>query len=94
MGGFLTIGCCLRTIGYCFAYRFQEIFVGGQSRDRGISPLEKTLILVLEESKFFLFVNSVYFLCGKMLRPRSCSTDRACIVSDGDNKNGYCAHAG
>ena len=58
MGGFLTIGYCLRTIGflrttgYCFPYCFLKIYVGGQSLDGGdivmmgdppVSPLGKTL---------------------------------------------------
>ena len=46
MGGFLTIGYCLRAIGYCFPYCFLENLVGekgldggGQSRDSGILPV-------------------------------------------------------
>ena len=35
MGEFLTIGYCLRTIGYCFPYCFLEIFVGEQGLDGG-----------------------------------------------------------
>ena len=35
MGGFLTIGYCLRTIGNCFPCSFLEIFVGGQGLDGG-----------------------------------------------------------
>ena len=35
MGGFLTIGYYLRTIGYCFPYCFLEIFVGRQGLDVG-----------------------------------------------------------
>ena len=34
-GGFLIIGYCLRTIGYCFPYCLLELFVGGQGLDRG-----------------------------------------------------------
>ena len=32
---FLTIGYCLRTIGYCFSYCFLKIFVRGQGLDGG-----------------------------------------------------------
>ena len=35
MGGFVTIGYCLRTICYCFPYCFLDIFVGGQGLDGG-----------------------------------------------------------
>ena len=45
MRGYLTIGYCSRTLGYCFSYFFLEIFVGGQGFDGGdkvvigVSPL-------------------------------------------------------
>ena len=48
-GGFLTIGYCLRTIGYCFPYSFLEIFVGdktlmeGNKVVMGDPPVRKTL---------------------------------------------------
>ena len=35
MGGFLTIGYCSRTTGYCFPCCFLEIFVGRQGLDGG-----------------------------------------------------------
>ena len=35
MGGFLKIGCCLRTTDYCFLYCFLETFVGGQGLEGG-----------------------------------------------------------
>ena len=35
MRGFLTIGYCSRTIGYCFPCCFLETFVGGQGLDGG-----------------------------------------------------------
>ena len=48
MGGFLTIGYCLRTIDYCFPL-FSGNFVDGdkglmegQSRDGGIPPVSPT----------------------------------------------------
>ena len=30
-GGFLTLGYCSRTVGYCFIYCFLEIFVGNKA---------------------------------------------------------------
>ena len=35
MGGFLTIGYCLRTVGHCFPYCFLEIFVGEKALMEG-----------------------------------------------------------
>ena len=52
-GGFLRIGYCLRTIGYCFPYCFLEIFVGDKALMEGdkvamgdppVPPLGKTLL--------------------------------------------------
>ena len=49
-GGFLTIGYCLRTIGYCFAIVFWKFLWGGQGLDGGVMgdppspPLGKTQI--------------------------------------------------
>ena len=48
MGGFLTIGYCSRTIGYCFPYCFLEIFAGDKTlmeRDKvmmGAPPVPPT----------------------------------------------------
>ena len=36
MGEFLTIGYCLRTIGYCFSCCSLEIFVGDKALMEGI----------------------------------------------------------
>ena len=62
MGGYLTMGYCSRTIGYCFSYCFLEIFVGGegfdgggQSRDGGSPsppPLGKTLIISIKKTAY------------------------------------------
>ena len=52
MGGFLTIGYCLRTVGHCFSYFFSGNFCGGEGLDGGdkvvmwdppVPPLGKTL---------------------------------------------------
>ena len=57
MGGFLTIGYCLRATGYCFPYCFLENFVGGKALmevhkvviwDPPSPPLGKTLITSFE----------------------------------------------
>ena len=41
MGGFLTIGYCLRIIRYCFPYCFLEIFVG---RDKALMEGDKVMM--------------------------------------------------